>query len=295
MPEPLTHTRDGPHMCTLEAVHAMGWPGGIVHCLRLKKSKKEAVAVDHVPTNTSVAVRVFALVFAMKRAFSLTELEAAIGPKEEPVSAQIFLAATMRRTKSLGSLHIKIPAVTKSDLEDSESQNEENLEAARSLLPSLSSLGLSFPVEVNGSFRTHEYEELKRSRGLCGKLPHSSIQQCSFLEVRENDSHKEQDEEARGAASALMDLFKQHSPNKWMHEDAASRVFLPLVERQTKSSPNEHQAVIISSTGHSKHVYWTNVVVRYSTQNLYSAGERVPQNDLSLKQNSQHKSTVKLS
>jgi hypothetical protein len=95
----------------------------------------------------------------MKRAFSMTELQAAIEPyrtMEEPLTENNFTSTILRRSKSLDSLQMSLPFMIKSG---NEKCSESNLESVQAILPPLSSLGLSFSQEVVNS---HGFEELKR-------------------------------------------------------------------------------------------------------------------------------------
>lgn len=145
----------------------------------------------------------------MKRSFSLSELQRAIQTPEfaspragaapaptenEPSDAPLSLEraakplSTMRRSKSMDALN-----------EFGEPSPSPQVGRAESVvLPSLSSLGLSFAAQQHG------YEELKRGRGLHGKLPTSSSN-SSLVGMVEGGG---QDDETRGAASALMELFQ---------------------------------------------------------------------------------------
>ena len=150
----------------------------------------------------------------MKRAFSMTELQAAIAagsvrPQEEEIKSSTFKGEIMllRRSKSMGNLSLppqSFPAATLPDLED-RLEGSSPTEATQMFLPSLSSLGLSIPGDHTMS---HGYEELKRSRGSCG----TNQSFCSSPPGHQNisrQSNSGQDEETRGAAAALMDLFRQ--------------------------------------------------------------------------------------
>ena len=153
----------------------------------------------------------------MKRAFSMTELQAAIAAgsvkshEEELQSSDSKCEMiTLRRSKSMGSLSQPPPfgfgssLATLPGLED-RNEDQSPTEPTQMLLPSLSSLGLSIPA---GHPKCHGYEELKRSRGATGSNPSlctspPSQQPCS------RHSSSGHDEETRGAAAALMDLFRQ--------------------------------------------------------------------------------------
>ncbi len=163
----------------------------------------------------------------------MTELQAAIVPKEETLPQPILWTSTLRRSKSLGSLSFKFPFVTNSNTpEDTQDTiSVYDLEPASVLLPSISSLGLSFQADVNRRFHVHGFEELKRCRGTCSsQLSSTSEVNCTGYAVIE------QDEETRGAASALMELFTQNAPSSPIRSQTAANVLLPTLSKIVSTS-----------------------------------------------------------
>jgi hypothetical protein len=172
----------------------------------------------------------------------MTELQAAIVPKEATRPEPVLWTSTLRRSKSLDSLSFKFPVVTNNcvdidncvDLEDTPNTiSGINQEPSRALLPSISSLGLLFQADVNRGFHVHGFEELKRCRGY-----HSSpLQLSSKGEVNYTGyTVMEQDEEARGAASALMELFTQNVPMNPSYSQTAANVLLPSLKLASMSA-----------------------------------------------------------
>mmetsp|Transcript_19604 Transcript_19604/g.30712 ORF Transcript_19604/g.30712 Transcript_19604/m.30712 type:complete len:542 (-) Transcript_19604:191-1816(-) len=226
----------------------------------------------------------------MKRSFSLSELQNAInedpstsgnlagdlgGHGAQTVRAAGMLSAsgTLKKSVSMGQLDNLVD-------EDSETESEK--------LPSLAALGLSLPSQAHG------YEELKRGRGVRGRLPTSSssgsltslvspsqgamdgpANSPSHLELPASSKlareakplqlaggGKGNDEDTRGAASALLDLFGQKETAKAgfgdlhasrtpghgspLHKANAAAAHSPAAKPQMMGSP-------VSSTGVSSH------------------------------------------
>ena len=151
----------------------------------------------------------------MKRAFSMTELQAAIAAgsaasQEEqiqPVGLKCEMVS-LRRSKSMGSLsqqNFNLGMMSPGTEDGNEGQPSSPTEPTQMLLPSLSSLGLSFP---GGHGQPHGFEELKRSRG---SITGNSNYCCSPPSQHHSMRHPAgNDEETKGAAAALMDLFRQN-------------------------------------------------------------------------------------
>jgi hypothetical protein len=174
----------------------------------------------------------------------MTELQAAIAAgsvksqEEELQSPTVKLEIiSLRRSKSMGSL--SQPQVfssnvlaTLSGLED-RIEGQSPTEPTQMLLPSLSSLGLSIPAGHPGC---HGYEELKRSKGVTGSNPSlcsspQSQQQCAR---QPSSSH---DEETRGAAAALMDLFRQQ-PTAPVNSYSANFTSIPTPQSSNAPLPS---------------------------------------------------------
>eukprot|EP00286_Rhodomonas_abbreviata_P010989 CAMPEP_0181324238 /NCGR_PEP_ID=MMETSP1101-20121128/20244_1 /TAXON_ID=46948 /ORGANISM="Rhodomonas abbreviata, Strain Caron Lab Isolate" /LENGTH=289 /DNA_ID=CAMNT_0023432383 /DNA_START=136 /DNA_END=1002 /DNA_ORIENTATION=+ len=174
----------------------------------------------------------------MKRSFSLSELQDAIDAASSPMSSP--MAAVHQDTSTFNAHNRPYPSGLAS-MRRSKSMEQLNQQHAGFfdmvgmgraesgvVLPSLASLGLSLPAQQHG------YEELKRGRGLNGKLPTSSSNSSLSNMVAGNGTdvygatsqgspvpaahgHEggsdHQDDETRGAASALIELFSQQGPN----------------------------------------------------------------------------------
>ncbi len=167
----------------------------------------------------------------MKRAFSMTELQAAILPKEEPLPEPILWTSTLRRSKSFSSFHFKFPVVSKDFEETANTISEHDSKPAYESLPSISSLGLSFQENTNRGFHVHGFEELKRCRGTSGMNRSSPFQLSSQSEANSTGyCVNDHDEETRGAASALMELFKQNAPNNLACSQTAANVLAPSLK-----------------------------------------------------------------
>jgi hypothetical protein len=154
----------------------------------------------------------------MKRAFSMTELQAAIAAgnsisKEEQLQSVGLKSemVSLRRSKSMGSLaqqSFKGSMMLHGADDGNEGQPSSPTEPTQMLLPSLSALGLSFP---GGHGQSHGFEELKRSRGsINGNSNYCSSPSSPHHSMRHGSIGH--DEETQGAAAALMDLFRQNPP-----------------------------------------------------------------------------------
>jgi hypothetical protein len=152
----------------------------------------------------------------MKRAFSMTELQAAIAAgsavsQEEQLQSTSLKCemVSLRRSKSMGSLvqqNSLVSMMSPGADDGNEGHTPSPTEPTQMLLPSLSSLGLSFP---GGHSQAHGFEELKRSRG---SISGNSNYCCSPPSHHHPMRHGSvgHDDETKGAAAALMDLFRQN-------------------------------------------------------------------------------------
>lgn len=149
----------------------------------------------------------------MKRAISLLELQTIVEPCEKSLVKKTdetnrkFLS--LRRSKSLGSIELDASESTNGTVSVQRNFNFAYAEvASRSMLPSLCTLELARISQEKNDFEKHEFEELKRYRCQTETSYSTSLPFPPNSEQTEmrSKSH-EQDDDAKSAASALMELF----------------------------------------------------------------------------------------